>query len=430
MKNIKWIIVVFLLTCGAILLFGSNLKEMKYLSQQAESNDAVTKKYITTTAMTNATAPTKAMPKDHANQAIDCKTCHYCEYPTKNDPCLSTCPRTDMISIHHSPEEGPEIVEMDMIGGDYGVVLFSHKLHAEMSEMSGGCESCHHYNTTGPVLKCVTCHEPNRIREDLSKPDLEAAYHRQCLTCHRQWQRKTNCQGCHINQNSPDKQKTIQRIKNTKHESVHEPQKVVYQTQSDKGSIVTFFHDSHTKTFNISCISCHHEENCMRCHDVNLKNLRDDEMDNRNKKVHFTFEDHHKACIKCHEKDGCGKCHRDEEMLQFDHFRSTGFDLNPRHSNLKCSSCHKTEGSYKGLAKNCSSCHSEFASGKFDHRKIGLELDETHIELECGDCHKSDNFAATPKCNDCHDDKYHPFNSPGKKISIQNSVTPKKKTKK
>jgi hypothetical protein len=414
MKNYKWLFVVLMFTAGSIVLLGSNLKEMKYLAQQEESSD-VTRKLISSKNDTS-------LPKGHSGMAIDCKTCHYCEYPTINDPCLLNCPRTEMISVHHTADEGPEIVEMNMIDGDYGVVIFSHKLHAEMSEMSGGCESCHHYNTTGPVLKCITCHEPNRIREDLSKPDLEAAYHRQCLTCHRQWERDTKCQSCHINQNSPDVSKTIERIKNSEHPPVHEPQKIVYETNYDKGNLVTFFHDQHTHTFNISCVSCHKDENCMRCHDVNLSKMRTDEFDNQRKKVHYTFEEHHKSCITCHEKDDCGKCHKSKEMEKFDHFRSTGFDLNPRHNMLKCSACHKESGSFKGLSSSCTSCHPQYAQGKFDHRRIGLELDDIHADMECSDCHKSSNFSATPKCNDCHDDKYHPHNLPGKRISIQKNT--------
>ena len=419
MKKFKWILIVLLLTTGTIFLFGSNLKEMKYLSQKADSKVSKVNKTVDIKSETG-------LPKDHDKMSINCKTCHYCEYPTKNDPCLLSCPKSEMVSIHHSPEEGPEIVELDMIKGDYGVVVFSHKLHAEMSELAGGCESCHHYNTTGPVLKCITCHEPNRIREDLSKPDLEAAYHRQCLTCHRQWSRQTNCQSCHINQHSPDIQKTKDRIKKAKHPDVHEPQKIVYETQYEEGKLVTFFHNQHTKTFNIKCNTCHHEENCMRCHDYNLKKLRTESNATVRKKVHRTFEEHHASCIKCHEKDECGKCHRSWEMKEFNHFASTGFDLDIRHKMLRCTSCHKQEGTYKGLSKNCTSCHSNFAQGKFDHRRIGLELDGTHADLECGDCHKNNNFSTTPKCNDCHEDKYVPHSLPGKRISILKSTEVKK----
>jgi hypothetical protein len=417
MKNYKWIIVVFLLTAGTILLFGSNLKDKKYLSQ-TEAPKAKTVKKIELMKVAESNKKDSTMPKDHSKQSIDCKTCHYCEYPTITDPCLLKCPRTDMVSIHHSVDEGPEIVEMNMIKGDYGVVVFSHKLHAEMSEMSGGCQSCHHYNTTGPVLKCITCHEPNRIREDLTKPDLEAAYHRQCLSCHRQWSRETKCQACHINEKSPDRLKAIQRIKNSKHPQVHEPEKVVYETNSDKGKFVTFYHDQHVGTYNIACINCHKDENCMRCHDVNIKKLRTNAMADQHIKVKKSFDEHHAVCSTCHEKNDCNKCHQPNEMKRFDHYTNTGFNLNPRHSRLSCNMCHKQQGVFKGLSKNCTSCHSNFVKGKFDHRRIGIEFDETHTDLECSDCHKG-SFDQKPNCTDCHDDKSFPANLPGKKISIQ-----------
>ena len=57
--------------------------------------------------------------------------------------------------------------------------------------MGGGCENCHHYNTSGPILKCSSCHESSRKREDVSIPDLKGAYHRQCMDCHREWSHDT-----------------------------------------------------------------------------------------------------------------------------------------------------------------------------------------------------------------------------------------------
>lgn len=418
MKKYIWIMIVFLLTAGTILMFASNLKQMKYLSQQEGTRKKNNSSVIKTENKTQSTDKSQNgvdMPKDHSKMSIDCKTCHYCEYPTKTSPCLLNCPRTDMISVHHTADEGPEVVELNMIDGMYGEVVFSHKLHAGMSEMSGGCTSCHHYNTTGPVLKCITCHEPKRIREDLSKPDLEAAYHRQCLSCHRQWSRETKCQACHINQNSPDKAKAIERIKGIKHPPVHEPQKIVYETNYDKGKIVTFHHDEHTKMFKVGCVNCHQDENCTKCHDVNLKNLRSDAMDVRHKKVHKSFEEHHKSCNQCHKKDDCSKCHRSSEMTKFNHLASTGFDLGRRHSKLQCSACHKKGNDFAGLSRNCSSCHNDIAKNTYNHEKVGLIFDDTHSSLECTDCHVKNNFMASPVCADCHDDKTFPKHLPGKK---------------
>ena len=99
----------------------------------------------------------------------------------------------------HDPAiTGPTVVEMGEKGGQYGPVHFAHKMHADMSEMSGGCYGCHHYNSTSmAILSCRECHPKARAREDISMPDLKGAYHRQCMDCHRQWNHSTDCNGCH-----------------------------------------------------------------------------------------------------------------------------------------------------------------------------------------------------------------------------------------
>jgi len=359
------------------------------------------------------------MPKEHSRLAIDCKNCHACEYPTKNDPCLLPCPRNEMISVHHTPDEGPVVVTMKDIKGTYGDVVFSHKLHAEMSEMTGGCNGCHHYNATGPVLKCKTCHSVERIRADLQTPDLESAYHRQCLNCHRQWSRSTDCQNCHIN-SEVDVLRKAQTMESEhklrSHPPLHEPLKVVYETGYEKGNFATFFHDEHTRLFGAKCVDCHKDESCMKCHDVKLKELRGTERAELQIKKHKTFEDHHRPCIDCHHKDECSKCHTDTPMDSFNHLKVTGFDLVKNHNNLKCIQCHKESGQFKGLSSSCTSCHSDFKSGKFNHSKVGLSLDDMHIDLECSDCHKDSKFRMKPECSDCHDDKSYPKHLPGKLI--------------
>ena len=131
---------------------------------------------------------------------FDCRTCHICEKPTKKNPCLRECPRAELITIHHSPEEGPDRIVMDqfiVVSDKYNPVLFSHRVHSEMSEMSGGCALCHHNNPPGHILSCRECHEINRLRDDVSMPDLMAAYHRQCMDCHIEWSHNVSCTDCH-----------------------------------------------------------------------------------------------------------------------------------------------------------------------------------------------------------------------------------------
>src|SRR5690606_4231445 len=141
--------------------------------------------------------PQQSPGKNHFKQNIQCSTCHTCDVPTKSDPCLILCPREKIVTVYQKPEETPELIVIDQISDRYGPVYFSHKIHAQMSDMGGGCEGCHHHNTSGPILKCNTCHETSRKREDESIPDLKGAYHRQCMDCHREWSHDTGCNSCH-----------------------------------------------------------------------------------------------------------------------------------------------------------------------------------------------------------------------------------------
>ena len=53
--------------------------------------------------------------KSHSQLNITCKTCHACEVPTKDDPCLITCPRYSMIKEYPSPEVGPDVIVISEI---------------------------------------------------------------------------------------------------------------------------------------------------------------------------------------------------------------------------------------------------------------------------------------------------------------------------
>jgi len=54
---------------------------------------------------------------------------------------------------------------MNTMTKQYGPVVFSHRVHAQMSEMSGGCYGCHHYNDTAlNILSCRTGHPTERKR--------------------------------------------------------------------------------------------------------------------------------------------------------------------------------------------------------------------------------------------------------------------------
>ncbi len=343
------------------------------------------------------------------NTALNCKSCHVSEYPTKNDPGLFNCPRGGMVSVYHSPQEGPQTVVIDEMSENYAGVVFSHRVHAEMSGMSSGCTNCHHYNTTGPVLNCRNCHEKDRRREDVSVPDLKAAYHRQCMTCHKKWSSEKGCNYlCHQNKGAQQEQK-VDSLRSKSHPMLPVPKKLVWETNSEKNKIVTFYHDEHVQVFKIGCTSCHKEESCINCHGPKKQDATGKPV-----KIEKSLEEHHKPCIGCHYGNSCLKCHSDKELSPFDHTKTSGWQLSSFHSRLACAKCHGSRMPYRRLSTNCVSCHKDFTS-EFDHKLTGFIMSDSHKELECQSCHSEKDFTKRPVCTDCHDDKSFPQDFPGKK---------------
>ncbi|MBK7981332.1 MAG: hypothetical protein IPK06_15255 [Ignavibacteriae bacterium] len=345
--------------------------------------------------------------KTHAQMDVDCKKCHICDTPTKANPCLIACPRNKSEVIRHSPEEGPNeiILTKSEVENDlYQPVKFSHKLHSEMSLMSGGCISCHHFNPPGKIVKCATCHENKRVREDLSTPDLKGAYHRLCIGCHQTWEKKTDCNSCHaLNSDKSSKSKMIKTPEKV-HPKITIPVKIVYQTKSKEGKFVTYFHNDHSSLFGLDCSACHTQVSCVNCHNKKEKPVS-------NKKV-----DKHTRCSSCHNTEkNCKQCHKNEEAKPFDHKLKTGFALENFHNINDCSQCHKEKNKFTGLKQDCVYCHKD-SNGIFDHTITGIKFDETHIEFECENCHAKNNYNVKPTCVECHDDKSYPNDIPGEKV--------------
>jgi hypothetical protein len=304
---------------------------------------------------------------------------------------------------------------MNELSDRYGPVYFSHKLHAQMSDMSDGCQGCHHFNTTSPILKCNSCHEASRKREDVQLPDLKGAYHRQCMDCHREWSHETGCNSCHtLKKNLKDvKEDVKKKYAGKEHPFIAEPTLITYKTNSDEGKLVSFYHNDHTKKFGLDCVSCHKQESCTKCHDKQKTS------DGKIKQISTkrTFEQQHKNCISCHNKnEDCSGCHSNKVLEPFDHGKKTGWDLGKYHTKLACSKCHEGKLPYKKVDSECVSCHGEWTKENFKHMVTGLQLDETHLELECGDCHTDKNCGVKPTCNGCHEDYVYPKQKPGKLI--------------
>jgi hypothetical protein len=341
--------------------------------------------------------------RHHSQVDMDCRECHLCELPTHKRPCLKLFPdfRREGVSMDQSAQDAPTEIMINGLAKRYEGVLFSHQLHAEMAEMSGGCASCHHHNPPGKVLACIDCHGEASFN-GLARPGLRGAYHRQCLDCHQQWSKATDCQVCHLEKGKERATASLDLA--AVHEPLKIPQKVVFDTDEDEGPLVTFYHDDHHDRFGIGCAQCHANERCSRCHD-------------RTQNLPKVKEDPHDQCFLCHEQaidDDCGKCHDHQERPRFDHL-AKGWELNRFHKELRCDSCHKKNEKAK-LSKQCLDCHEGWKNGRFDHSVTGLLLDEEHEDLDCSDCHQNQRFDGKTSCDECHDDYQFPDDLPGTRL--------------
>lgn len=351
--------------------------------------------------------------KHHAQMPLDCKSCHVCERPTYEKPCLKIMPeftRRRGVTVYHRAEDAPAVIKIDVLSNLYEPTIFTHRLHAEMADMAGGCVSCHHFNPPGRIAPCRECHDPNATGTDLSKPGLKGAYHRQCLNCHRQWSHSNECTVCHAVKGDPTAA-TAAAVKaakqEVKHPTISEPGKLVYQTEADEGAMVTFYHDDHARAYGLTCVNCHQNESCGRCHDTMRKTA-------------LAEKEPHDNCMACHAQEidnRCEFCHSPREKTRFDHER-TGFSLIRFHSGVECRECHGQQGKQRVPKpdRHCIACHKGWNATNFDHRITGLALDENHIDLDCNDCHANRDFAAPPTCTDCHDDLSYPKDKPGRKV--------------
>jgi ubiquitin len=187
------------------------------------------------------------------------------------------------------------------------------------------------------------------------------------------------------------------------HPKIEIPIKVLYETNSEEGSLVTFYHNDHSSIFGYECNDCHDEEACANCHaDIQLETI--------------TIDIHDK-CLNCHDtENSCNACHKNEISKPFNHAVKSGFKLDIFHANLECISCHNTKNSFSGLNSECTACHVN-KEGYFQHEITGIKLDEMHMELTCEDCHKSNNYKIKPSCDACHDeDIAFPNSIPGIKV--------------
>jgi hypothetical protein len=328
-----------------------------------------------------------------------CEDCHQCASPTQSDPCLWECPRPRDIDT----SKIPDVVVLNQLENLYGPAYFNHERHAQMSGTGNGCAICHFHYPPGHVYgKCSDCHATDLTTENIEQPTLKAIYHRKCLACHQEWSHAEGCENCHVKKGTKGAEE--ERPPEHPYKVATPPDKRVWESNWGGGTIITFFHKNHFNLYGVTCSQCHQQESCDNCHDV----------EKPREKALRTAEGLHAMCNQCHAKQSCQNCHRKEEVAEFTHDR-TGWPLNRFHKSLSCDKCHKVQGKFAGLSRNCNGCHADWSFATFDHARIaGVELGAIHREADCGDCHENRDFSQKPTCTACHDDgRSYPKSKPG-----------------
>lgn len=332
-----------------------------------------------------------------AGENLACSLCHTCEFPTHSDLCLSK-----EFCIRHRVSQGEsglpkeKVMVLDELERVYDPVYFEHEKHAQMSEMSGGCVNCHHFvPATAGHPACKECHAPEGIKSKI-QPSLKAAYHRQCLQCHAEWDTETHCEWCHRKKEGGLSLADLKALPDLIHKApLVVKDLILFETSYEEGGVVPFHHRNHVERYNRDCSVCHKNETCASCH------------------VHGT-ESHplgliadvnlHDTCYQCHDKEkGCKECHGRNSNDLFSH-ADVGWPLQAYHKVLQCKDCHHDVGKYQANDPRCETCHFDgFDEKHFNHGITGVVLDEVHLEADCADCHV-DGFGIHTSCDNCHDD--------------------------
>jgi hypothetical protein len=161
--------------------------------------------------------------KKRQQDPLSCQNCHHAEISLdgsqSNDPAAAAnaLEARQPLTATFDAEFIPETVKIDSLSDKYEPVKLPHRkivnslfkdikdnklakyFHREKGTL---CQGCHHNSPAAKnPPKCGNCHGRPFNEKDPFKPGLMAAYHRQCMECHREMGIQkpvaTNCTACH-----------------------------------------------------------------------------------------------------------------------------------------------------------------------------------------------------------------------------------------
>ena len=134
--------------------------------------------------------------------------CRLCRQQRLRDMGLGVKDQTESYSLLNSP-----IIRKTE--DHYGPVRFMHSKHATVVK---DCALCHHYRpvdeTASETVRCSACHQEPFKKDHPERLGLKAAYHQQCMGCHKDMDKgPIDGAGCHA-KNAPDHKDKIQLAAN------------------------------------------------------------------------------------------------------------------------------------------------------------------------------------------------------------------------
>jgi len=254
-------------------------------------------------------------------------------------------------------------------------------------------------------IECIACHKSAFIKDPnlKKKPSTYLGLTQECLLCHDDYHKgklSSKCTNCHNFD-------TFKKATGFDHSKTHFPLLGEHK--------------------NVQCLKCHKTEivngktvqkftslpftNCTPCHEDVHKNKFGQNCKQCHSEESFAFNkslkvfDHNKTNFKLigkHLLVDCKKCH-------------TGKSLTEPIKHANCNNCHadyhKGDFTHKGIATDCSECHTNFGftPSTFTiekHNATKFKLEGAHLATACAACHKKEKDwkfkKMGKKCVDCH----------------------------